>query len=150
MSESLDRLISDLRKFEGRKEVVKALRKEIRKPVPAVRKAIKIRARTTLPRRGGLGVWVSNTRITAKIKLSGRAAGVQLRGGRNSQQKRSDIRRIDKGRVRAPSWGRRGKADWHSQQVTAGFFTEPATEVDQWRGACLKAVDDAIATIGRG
>jgi hypothetical protein len=147
---SLDDLIRDLRKFEGRREVVKQLRKEIRKPVPAVRRSIKQSALDTLPHRNGLNVWVSKTKVTAAIKLSGRSAGVKLKGGRNSLSKRSDIRRIDKGKVRAPSWGRRGPAAWHTQTVRAGFFTEPASNSHEWRKAALKAVDEALNTLRRG
>ncbi|SCF06600.1 hypothetical protein [Micromonospora mirobrigensis] len=150
MGTSFDELIRDLRKFEGRKEVTKQLRAEIRKPIPSVRAAIKRRALATLPKSGGLNVWVSRTKVTAKVLLTGRAAGVRLKGGRNSSGNRSDVRRIDAGKVRAPSWGRRGRDAWHSQQVPSGFFTEPATEVDQWRKACEKAVDKAVEVIRRG
>lgn len=150
MASSLDALIRDLRKFDGRKEVVKALRKEIRKPVPKVRKAIRKRARTTLPKAGGLNKWVASTRITAQIKLSGRSAGVRLKGGRNSTGARSDIRAIDRGRVRAPTYGKRNPNSWHTVKVTPGFFTTPAAETDEWRKAALKAVDQALDTIRRG
>ena len=61
----------ELKKFEGRKEVTKQLRVEIRKPVPAVRKAIKASALDVLPRSGGLNVWVSRIRTTVQIKVSG-------------------------------------------------------------------------------
>lgn len=147
---SLDDLVRDLRKFEDRKEVTRQLRKEIRQPIPDVRKAIKRRALDILPRRGRLNVWVSKTKVTAKISFAGRAAGVRLKGGRNSQGGRSDMRRIDAGRVRAPNWGRRGKGQWHTQQVPAGYFTDPSTETGQWRDACVKAVDNALEVIRRG
>lgn len=147
---SLDDLVRDLRRFEGRKEVTKQLRAEIRRPVPEVRKAIRRRALATLPAGGGLNVWVSRTRVTAKIKLAGRGAGVSLRGSRKSARDRSDVRSIDRGRVRAPSWGRRGVGSWHVQQVSPGFFTVPGAEVKVWRDACLKAVDNALAVIRRG
>jgi hypothetical protein len=147
---SLDDLIRDLRRFEGRREVVKQLRKEIRKPLPAVRKAIRRRALDTLPAGGGLNVWVSKIGITAQIRVSGRSAGVKLRGGRNSSGGRSDIRAIDRGRVRHPSWGRRGRGQWHTQAVAASFFTEPATAAREWRQACVAAVDNATAMIRRG
>ena len=150
MASSLDNLIRDLRKFDDRKEVVKQLRQEIRKPVPAVRKAIKARALETMPKAGGLNVWVSKTRMTVQIKLSGRAAGVRLKGGRNSTGGRSDIRAIDRGRLRAPSWGHRGKGAWHTQEVKAGFFTEPTTATKPWRDACVQAVDKALDVIRRG
>ncbi|SIQ07302.1 hypothetical protein [Micromonospora avicenniae] len=147
---SLDGLIRDLRGFEGRKEVLKHLRKEIRQPLPSVRAAIKRRALDTLPRRGGLNVWVSRTKITVQTKLAGRAAGVRMKGSRKSAKDKSDLKRLDAGKVRAPSWGRRGAGAWHTQQVEPGYFTKPATEIDQWRAAANKAVDEALEVIRRG
>ncbi len=147
---TLDQLILDLRKFEARKEVVKELRKEIRKPVPKVRKAIKARALDTLPAGGGLNVWVSKTRITAQIKLSGSAAGVRLRGARKSAKGKSDVSAIDRGRVRHPSWGRRGRGQWHTQLVQPKFFSGPSTETDEWRKACVRALNNATEVIRRG
>jgi hypothetical protein len=147
---SLDQLVRDIRGFEGRREVLKALRARIRKPVPEIRKAIKARALDTLPGRGGLNVWVAAIRIGTTIKLSGRAAGVRLRGGRNSTGGRSDVKRIDRGRVRAPSWGRRTRGSWHTQTVPAGFFTKPAADVGPWRAECVAAVDEALEVIRRG
>lgn len=148
---SLDDLINDLRRFEGRKEVTKQLRKEIRVPVPAIRKAVRQRAMTTLPRRGGLNVWVAKARVVADTKLSGRGAGIRLKGTRKSRNDKSDLRAINAGRVRAPSWGRRSRSgDWHNQQVTPGFFTVPAGDLATWRAAALKAVDQALDTIRRG
>jgi hypothetical protein len=132
----------DLRRFPA--EVTKALRKELREPVPAVRKNIKARALATLPSGGGLNVWVSKTRITATVKIRGRGAAIRLKGGRNSLGSRSDIRAIDRGRVRHPSWGRRGRGQWHTQTVASAFFTEPVTEArDEWRKAAETAVERA-------
>lgn len=147
---TLDDLIRDLRKFEGRKEVMQQLRKEIRQPIPSVRAAVKRRALDTLPRGGGLNVWASKTKVTAQIKLAGRSAGVRLKGSRKSTKDKSDLRRLDAGKVRHPSWGRRGADQWHTQSVPDGFFTKPSSEVDQWREACVRAVDNAAGVIRRG
>lgn len=147
---TIDQLVADLRKFDGRKEVTKALRRRIREPIPRVRAAIKARALDVLPKRGGLAVWVSRTKITAKLTLSGRGAGVRMKGGRNSAGGRTDTRSIDAGHVRAPSWGRRGDDAWHSQSVPSGFFSGPTVEGDQWRQVALDAVDDALEVIRRG
>ena len=144
MSDSLTRLVADLRGFEGRKLVLKELRQEIRKPVPAVRRAIRARARATLPASGGLADWVARSSITVQVRVTSRSAGVRLKGGRNSRGGRSDIRAIDRGRLRAHSWFSRR---WHQQQVTPGFFTGPAGEAKQWRDAALVAVDRALRTI---
>lgn len=147
---TLDDLIRDLRTFEAKKEVIRQLRTEFRKPVPVVRSAIKQRALDTLPKSGGLNVWVSRTRITAQIRISGSRASVRLRGGRRSVGGTSDINRIDKGRTRHPSWGRRGAGQWHAQAVEPGFFTKPNEETDAWREAILSAVDNALDLIRRG
>jgi len=147
---SIDALIRDLKGFEARREVTKALRRQIRQPIPAVRKAIRRRALDTLPKGGGLNVWVSQTRVSARVSLAGRGAGVKLKGSRKSSKDKSDLKRLDAGKVRAPSWGRRGKGAWHVQSVTPGFFTSPAGEVDQWRDACVAAVDEALEVIRRG
>lgn len=150
---SLDDLIRDLRHFERRKEVTNRLARELRKPVPNVRKVIRQRALDTLPEGGGFGKWVSKLSITAAVKLQGRAAGVKLKGKRKGypdKQPKVDLRRLDQGTARHPSWGRRGADAWHLQKVTPGFFSDPATEVDQWRDAAAKALDDALEVIRRG
>lgn len=150
MAIGVDQLVRELRGFDRRREIVKAISKGVRKPLPAVRKAIKARAIATLPSSGGLGLWVSKTRVTAQVKLSGRRAGIKLKGGRNSQGQRSDIAAIDRGRVRAPSWGRRTAASWHTQTVRPGFFTETAAEATQWTGAVAGEVDRALDQLRRG
>jgi hypothetical protein len=147
---SFDDLIRDLRGFDRRREIVKALSKAVRKPVPAVRRAIKARALATLPHRGGLGAWVAASRVTTQVKLTGRSAAIRLKGGRNSSGGRSDIKAIDAGRVRAPSWGKRTPASWHAQRVPAGFFTKPVSEADQWVAAADQAVDAALEQLRRG
>jgi hypothetical protein len=147
---SFDDLIRDLRGFDRRREIVKALSKAVRKPVPAVRRAIKARAVEVLPSRGGLNDWVASARITAAVKLTGRSAAIRLKGGRNSRGGRSDIKAIDAGFVRAPSWGKRTEASWHTQTVPAGFFTKPVSEAGQWVAAADQAVDAALEQLRRG
>lgn len=147
----LRRLIADLRGFEKRKEVVKALRKELRRPVPKARQAIRGAALRMLPRRGGLNAWVAASRVTAQVRLgSARSAGITLRGGRNSQGGRSDIKAIDRGRVRAPAWGNRSA--WHSQTVPEGYFTKTVSEdlAPAWREAAVSAVNEATEVLRRG
>ncbi|MGW3619487.1 hypothetical protein [Micromonospora arida] len=147
---SLDDLIRDLKTFERRKDITSLFAKEVRKSVPSVRAAIKRRALDTLPKGGGLNVWVSKARVTARVKLTGRSAGVTLKGSRKSAKDKSDLKRLDAGVVRHPSWGRRGADQWHTQTVEPGYFTKPATEVDQWRKAVDTAVDKALEVIRRG
>jgi hypothetical protein len=144
---SIEQFAKELRAFPERGVVTKELRKELRKPLPAVRRAIKRRALDTLPKSGGLNAWAASTRITAKITINGKTVRVTLRGARNSVGGQSDLRALDRGRVRHPSWGRRGKGQWYTQTVTPGFFTEPATEFDEYREACLAALTRALEQI---
>lgn len=147
MSASVDAFVRELRGFSQRAEIVKQLRTDMRAPLPEVRKKVKARALSTLPKRGGLNKWASRTRITAKITVTGRAVRVRVRGARKSLGGESDISALDRGRIRHPSWGRRYRGQWHVQRVTEGFFSVPVSEDDQWREACLAAVDRALETI---
>lgn len=145
---SIDQLVHDLRRFDGRREVVKALRTEIRKPIPDVRRAIRKAAMDRLPSRGGFGAWAAKTRVTAKVTTSGRSAGVRLKGARgNLAGTGADLSAIDRGRARHPSWGRRAPSQWHVQAVSSGYFTAPASDATVWQAACVAAVDKALATI---
>jgi hypothetical protein len=150
MATSMDQFVRELRAFNNKKAVLKELRLGIRRPFPAVRKKIKKSAIDTLPKRGGLNKWAASTRVTLRIRASGRAAGVTVVGGRNSSGGRSDVNALDRGRVRAPSWGRRGPGSWHSQAVPPGFFTNPVTEATEWHEEIDRAVDTAFDQIRRG
>lgn len=147
---SIEALVRDLRGFRNRREVIQQLRKRIREPVPEVRRRIRAEAIEDLPHRGGLNKWVAATRLTVQIRINSRTARVSLKGGRNSARKRSDIRAIDRGRVRAPAWGHRGPGAWHSQGVAPGFFTRPAADSPSWRAAIVQAADEALDVIRRG
>lgn len=147
---SLVRLVADLRGFGARREVLRGLRKRLREPLPGVQRAITASALDTLPARNGLAAWVAAEKITAVLRVSGRAAKIKLAGKRQSQRAQSDLAAIDAGQVRHPSWGRRGPGEWRAQGVTPEYFTRPAAEVDQWRAAALDAVDDALRVIARG
>lgn len=149
MPTSIEQLARDLRAFDGRKEVVKQLKGEIRKPLPEVRKAIRRRALDTLPKRGGLNRWVARTRVLGQVRVTGRGVEIKLVGRRKSQAGTSDLKRLDRGRIRHPTFGQRGKGMWHTQAVRPGYFTDPAAEIDQWREAVERACAEAVKTIGR-
>jgi len=145
--DDLRALIADLRGFEGKKAILKELRSALRKPLPQARAAIRAAATSLLPHRNGLGAWVAGSKITASVRTGARTAGITLRGGRNSKGGRSDIRAIDRGRVRAPAWGNRRA--WHSQTVPSGFFTRTVTEdlAPAWRQATIDAVNVATEAL---
>lgn len=143
--------IAELRAFEGRREVVQAMRRQIRKPLPKVRREIKRHAVSILPSRGGLGAWAAAARVTATIRYtSARSAGVRLKGSRKSLREKSDLNRLDKGMARHPAWGRRGPGQWSTQAVPAGWFSTPVLESEEWRAEIDRAVDTAFDKIRRG
>lgn len=142
---------AQLKAFDDRRELVKAMRQAIRKPVPQIRRAIKDRAVETLPHRGGLGAWVASSRLSAAVQVNSRRVRMRIKAGRNSAGSRSDIRSIDRGRVRAPSWGHKGEGAWHTQSVKPGFFTDPAQEAaEDVYDAIDSAVDLALDELRRG
>jgi hypothetical protein len=146
----INELARELRAFTGRREIINATSRGIRNAVKPARVAIKAAARSMLPKRGGLNVWVSKIGITASIKLTAKKAGVKLKGGRNAQGGRSDMHRIDAdGRVRAPSWGRKTRSDWHNVSVTPGFFTRTAAELPDWVDQVDAEIDGALDKIRR-
>lgn len=140
-------LVASLRAFDRGDALLKSVRKELREPVPVVRRRIKGQALAILPHRGGLGAWVAGTRITAKVTLGGKRVTVVLRGGRNSRRGRTDVRAIDRGRVRHPFWGRRGRGQWGTQTVPDGFFTKTAAEAPEWGPAIDRAIVAANGSI---
>ena len=132
---------AQLKAFDDRRELVKAMRGAIREPVPQIRKAVKDRAVESLPHRGGLGRWVASSRLSAAVQVNSRRVRMRIRAGRNSAGSRSDISAIDRGRVRAPSWGHKGIGAWHTQAVPSGFFTKPAEDA---AGRVFEAIDGAV------
>jgi hypothetical protein len=145
----LNELARELRNFRDSRAIVNATAKGIRAAVRPARAAIKAAARADLPKGGGLNVWVSRISVIASIRLTAQKASVKLKGGRNAQGGRSDMRKIDAGRVRAPAWGHKTKAAWHNVSVTPGFFTKTAAELPDWREQIDAEVDKALDQIRR-
>jgi hypothetical protein len=150
---TIDRLVRDLQGHAQRKVVLRQLRKRMRQPLPAARKGVRAAAVEQLPRAGGLGVWVAKTRITANLRVTARAVRLTVKGSRRKDKKLSDIRRIDAGTVRHPTFGRRtGAYDWHNQAVPEGFFTKTISEryADEWRRVAVEAAEAAVAELSGG
>lgn len=138
------RMAARVRELGDGRTIPNQMAKEIRQAVPPIRKAVKANALAYLPSGGGLNVWVAKAGVRASIRRGPRSAGVSLVSGRNSQKKRSDIRAIDRGRVRAPTYGNR--KSWHLQTVKAGFFTDAVTGegFEEFRAATIRAIDKAV------
>lgn len=97
-----------------RRELLRGIR-EATKPAP---RAVKASAMARLPRRGGLAARVARGSVKTSVKTSGKHVGVTVRA-----TSEMDIKRMDKGRLRAPLFGNRDH--WHEQRVPPGWFTEP-------------------------
>lgn len=148
-STDLDRLVADLRSHPQRKTGLKALRRALRQPLPAARRVVKASALATLPSTGGLGAWVAASRVGASVRVAGDSVTLTVRAGRSSRTgKRSDIRAIDKGRVRAPAWGNRRA--WHRQSVPPGFFTAAVDGMPQWEQVGGQAAAAVVEELTRG
>jgi hypothetical protein len=148
MAMSMEQFAAELRAFDNRRVIVQRLRRQLSKPLPGVRSKIKASALSILPQRGGLSAWVAAAKVSATVRYtSGRSAGIRIKGSRKSEKNKTDLTKIDRGQVRAPSWGRRGRGDWHTQEVRSGWFTNPVVSSDEWRKAVDDAVDSATAEI---
>lgn len=150
MAVSFEEFARELRAFDDRRVVVREMGKELRGLLPPLRTAIRSHALEILPKEGGLNAWVASARITLSVKTSGRRVGVIVKGSRKSLKGQSDLDAIDRGRVRAPSWGRRWRGQWHTQAVPPGWFTEPAADETRLRDACDQALDRALDEIRGG
>jgi hypothetical protein len=147
---SAEQLARELRAFDGRREIVKALRRALtRVSRPAV-KEVRAHAVDILPAGGGLGAWVAAARIGVKIGYTSRSAGVKMRGGRKSLTDKSDLQRIDAGTVRAPTYGHRGRGSWHSQSVAPGWWTDPLANNADWQAQADAEIDKVLDQIRNG
>lgn len=104
------------------KDLRSELTKGITRAVKPLKKAAKDEAKASLPRRGGLGRQVARTKLPHRRRASGQAAGLRVLAQPGAVK---DPRRIDRGRVRHPTFGRR---PWVLQDVKPGWFTRPMTE----------------------
>lgn len=139
-----------VRKLGSDRTILKHLTKRVKKLGAPIRAELKASAVATLPRRGGLGVWVAKSRINVTVRRGADTAGVSITEGRNSAGGRSDLRRINAGTTRHPYFGKR--SHWYPQRVNAGFATKvfEGPIVTEFRNQTLAAIDDSIAEVLRG
>jgi len=145
----IDTFTRELKAFDARRTVVQAMRRRLRAGLKPQAEATRAAYRAELPRRGGLNEWAARASITPKISYTGRAAGIRVRGSRRSTKSKADLRALDAGRVRHPSWGRRAAGQWHLQSVPAQVFTR-SVDVDAWLPLLDDVLDDALEVIRRG
>jgi hypothetical protein len=107
-------------KDAGAKGLRKELMRSAQRATKPVKREVPASARRYLPRQGGLGVWVAGAKLKTKTRTAGRNVGVVITGtaGRRMSPS-SDLRAINRGRVRHPTYGHR---PWVNQQVRPGFW----------------------------
>jgi hypothetical protein len=77
--------------------------------IPLVQQA----ARDQLPKSGGLNEQVASQKVSVSVRTGARTAGVRL------TTTAPDTAQTDAGFVRHPTFGRRGKGSWRTQQIPA-------------------------------
>lgn len=130
--------------------VVRRVRAEIEKPLPIIRARVKASALGKLPQSGGLAAWAAAAHVTAQVHVVGDSVDAQLKVHRTSLHASSDLRALDRGRVRHPAWGRRRHGDWSVQTVTPKVYSEPIAKSPEWRTAVERGCDDACDVIRHG
>lgn len=123
-AEQLGRLAKRL-KDAGDKGLQRELYAAIARAMKPLRARLPDSARSTLPRRGGLGELVAKSQFRTVRRSGARTAGVRLQAKNPNLQ----LRKIDDGKVRHPVFAREGRPRvWVVQPVTPGWFTKPAEE----------------------
>lgn len=121
------------------KELKPGLYKVISQATSPLKKNIRASARSILPSRGGLANLVARSSLTTKKSLSARGAGVRIVGS-----SKNDIRAIDRGRLRHPTYGHK---PWVSQTVPEGYFKTPMVEGTPAVHAKIVAEVDRLSAI---
>lgn len=147
---SFDEFARELKAFSGSNAIINEVRRDLRKPLPALRREIRSSAKSTLPSQNGFGAWVARATLTVRLRTIGRSAGIKLKLSRKNESSKADLKALDdSGRVRHPLWGNRKR--WFGQGVKAGFFTRPwEASADEWYKTADEAVDRALDKIRRG
>lgn len=130
--------------------VPREVRREIDKPLPIIRARVKKSALGRLPKSGGLAAWAAAAHLTAQVHLIGDTVTAHLKVHRTSLHRASDLRALDRGRVRHPAWGRRRSGDWSIQLVKPKTYSEPIMGSPEWRRAVVRASDQAADVIRHG
>jgi len=126
------------------KELRSELTKGITRAVKPLKKSAKAEARSSLPRSGGLGRRVAKTKLPHRRRATGKAAGVRVLAQPGAV---ADPKRIDRGRVRHPTFGR---GPWVLQDVKPGWFSRPMKEgAPAVRKELVQAMDDVARKIVR-
>lgn len=130
--------------------ITRAVQREIDEPLPVIRRRIVASAHGKLPRSGGLAAWAAAAHLTAQVATRGDRVTAHLKVHRTSLYRGSDLRALDRGRVRHPAWGRRWSGQWFVQLVTPKVYSEPIEGSPEWRHAVIRAAERGADVIRHG
>lgn len=153
-ADKLDTLSRKLR-AAGRKDLERELNRELRKPLPRLKKAVQAGIPAHMPR--GYEETLSRS---LRFRLS-RRRGAVIRlsvtmHGRGGGGKDRDVRRLDRGELRHPVFGRRRRTTrgkifnnpWVRQPIPPGFWTIPAErELQHFQRDAVAAVDRVLSKL---
>lgn len=138
--EALGRRFKEAGAKDLRKELLAGIRKTNKPTISAIRAS----ARAELPHGGGLAEIVASSRIGTRTKLSGSRVGVEIKG-----VGKVGLAGLNRGRLRHPVYGNRKV--WVSQQVPAGWFSDPIEkDMPRIRAGIEDAMQDVARKIERG
>lgn len=104
-----------------------------------------------MPHRGGYASVLSRaTKVTVRVLSKDTVTGTASVTAPGKSKQR-DIESINKGILRHPTFGRRGKGDWHAQRVRPKFIDDPFDDaVDRAAKAMEEAINDTADDLERG
>jgi hypothetical protein len=138
-ADQLARLSKQL-KEAGNKDLQRELSRAIAQALKPLKADLQESARTTLPRRGGLGERIARSKFRTRRNRQG------LRLQAVSQD---SIRKIDRGFVRHPVFGNREV--WRGQRVAMGWWSKPVeAAAPKVRRELEQAMDRVAKKIVRG
>jgi hypothetical protein len=121
--QSLAVLAATLRQYAARDLRLELLRGTKRAGKPVI-EAARRNATDRLPRGGGLNTETAAEKITTRVRLGVRTAGVQIRTADRL------LNQTNAGYVRHPTFGRRGKGQWKVTEtpLAAGWWDDAISE----------------------
>lgn len=137
-----------IRAAEQNKTLARELRRDVRQAVRPLPAAIEREIPATMPS-GYAPVLSSSWGVRTQVT----ATGVSLTGQAKGRRVGRDVRALNRGSLRAPSWprGRRAGWRWHVQRIRSGFWSRPVDRaLDDVRRAAAQAIHRVARRIAGG
>lgn len=134
------------------KQADKPLQREVRKAVNKAAKPAQKAIKAGIPRYMPSGYAPVLTK-SLRLRTQQQAMGVRIVAAATGKSRPREIRRMEQGVLRAPSWprGRRANWQWHNQAIPPGFFTKPIRDLeDELRTEVGRAVREVLERVAAG